>query len=75
MNPLPPLALLATHIDHKHLMVPEIKARFCDADRASSTVNDVLLVWSIVGFKEPVQIREIIVQAVQGVDERSEKSR
>lgn len=61
MNPFPPFALLTTHVDHQHLVVPQIEASFRNADRASPAMNDVLLVGSIVGIKESVQIREIII--------------
>ena len=73
MNPLPPLALLATHINHQHFMVPQIEARFCNADCPSPTVNNVLFVGQIMRIKEPVQIREVIVQAVWNVGKRSEQ--
>ena len=65
VNPLPPLALLATHVNHQHFMIPQIEARFCYADCPSPALNDVLLVGEVVGFKEPFQIREVIVQAVR----------
>ena len=47
-------------------MVPEIEARFCDADRTSPAVNDVLLVGDIMWIKEPLQIREVVIQTVAG---------
>jgi len=71
MNPLPALALLATHVDHQHFMIPQVESRLCDANCSSPTLNDVLLVGNIVGIKEPFQIREVIVQAGWGAGERS----
>ena len=71
MNPLPPFALLATHVDHQHFMVPQVESRFRDANCSSPTLNDVLLVGNIVGIKEPLQISEVIVQAKWGAGERS----
>ena len=64
MDPLPPLALLATHVDHQHLMIPQVEARFRNADCSCPTLNDVLLVRNIVGIKKSFQVSEVIVQAV-----------
>jgi hypothetical protein len=71
VNPLPPLALLATHINHQHFMIPQIEACFRDADCPSPTVNDVLLIWKIMRIKESFQIREVIVQAIRDAGKRS----
>jgi hypothetical protein len=71
MNPLPPFALLATDVDHQHFMIPEIEARFGDADCTSPAVNDVLLVGDIVWIKESLEIREIVIQTVGREGERS----
>ena len=67
VNPLPSLALLATHVDHQHLMIPKVEARFCNADRPCSTLNYVLFVWNIVGLEKALQISEVIVQAARRV--------
>ena len=64
MNPLPPLALLTTHVDHQHFVVSQIETGFRDADCAGPAVDDVLLVGNIAGIKEPAQIGEIIIEAV-----------
>ena len=73
MNPLPPLALLATHVNHQHFMIPQIEARFCDADCPSPALNDVLLVGKIMGFEEPFQIRKVIVQAVLDAGDQGDR--
>ena len=74
MNPLPPFALLTSHVDHQHFMIPQVEAGFRNADRASPAVNDVLLEGGIVWLKEPVQIFEIVAKAVGSVCERSDRS-
>ena len=61
VDPLPPFALLATHVNHQHLVISQVETCLRDADRPSPTLDNVLFVRSIVGIKEPLQIGEVIV--------------
>lgn len=40
--PFPPFALLASYVDHKHVMVCQLEARFSDADCPCPASDDVL---------------------------------
>lgn len=58
MYPLSSFALLTTDIDHKQLMILELKRSFGDTDGSRSALNDVLLRWMVGLFKQAVQIWE-----------------
>ena len=63
VNPLPPLALLPTNIDHEHVMFAQGEDRLGDTDRPRTGVDDVLLIGHIRRVEESVQIREVVQQA------------
>ena len=73
MNPLPPLALLTTHINHQHFVIPQVEAGLCNADCPGSALNYVLLVRDIVGVEKPFQIGEVIVHAARVTGEQRER--
>lgn len=51
MYPLSSFTLLATDVDHEHLVVLELKGSFSDTDRTRPTLNDVLFRWLIIVMK------------------------
>ena len=56
-------------------MITEMETGFGDANCASSALNDVLLVGSVLGIEKSFEIGKIVVQAVWGEGERSERER
>jgi hypothetical protein len=43
VDPLPSFALLATDVNHEHFMVTQVEACLRHADRARTTLDDVLV--------------------------------
>lgn len=54
MDPLSPLALLPTHIDHEHFMVLQLEDRLSDTDRPSPASNNVLFRGNIIQSKQSI---------------------
>ena len=51
VDPLPTLALLATDVDHEHVVVAEGEDRLGDTDCPCASVDDVLLVGHVGGVE------------------------
>lgn len=43
VDPFPSFALLASHVDHDHLVLPEVERRLYDTCRPGPTPNNILL--------------------------------
>jgi hypothetical protein len=65
VNPLPALALLATDVNHQHLMVTQMEDSFSDTNRPRPRVHDILFVWYVGRIEQTVEVRVEVDQAAR----------